>query len=166
MGRLFGTDGIRGKAKEHPMTSEIALKVGRAAAFVLTKKLTDKRKKAKILIGKDTRLSGYMLESALSSGINSLGADSLLVGPMPTPAIAFLTQDMRADASFVISASHNPYYDNGIKIFSSNGFKPVSYTHLIVLFYIFLVYETKASRWGQSFKFWQIKGKNVKWTDK
>lgn len=117
--KLFGTDGIRGKANHYPMTGEIAFEIGRAAAYVLKK--TNGRNK--ILIGKDTRLSGYMLESALTSGICSVGTNVVLVGPMPTPGIAFVTRSLRADAGVVISASHNPYDDNGIKFFSSDGFK-------------------------------------------
>ncbi|MBI5055705.1 MAG: phosphoglucosamine mutase [Nitrospirae bacterium] len=117
--KLFGTDGIRGKANHYPMTGEIAFEVGRAAAYVLKKK----HGRNKILIGKDTRLSGYMLESALTSGICSMGMNVVLIGPMPTPGIAFVTRSMRVDAGIVISASHNPYYDNGIKFFSSDGFK-------------------------------------------
>lgn len=119
MRRLFGTDGIRGIANEEPMTSETALKVGKAAAHIF--KGGDRRHR--IVIGKDTRLSGYMIETALASGICSMGVDVLLVGPLPTPGIAFITTSMRADAGVVISASHNPYHDNGIKIFSGNGFK-------------------------------------------
>jgi phosphoglucosamine mutase len=117
--KLFGTDGIRGKANHSPMTGEIAFEVGRAAAYVLNKK----HGLHKILIGKDTRLSGYMLESALTSGICSMGMNVVLVGPMPTPGIAFVTRSLRVDAGVVISASHNPYNDNGIKFFSSDGFK-------------------------------------------
>ncbi|RJQ19992.1 MAG: phosphoglucosamine mutase [Nitrospiraceae bacterium] len=117
--RLFGTDGIRGKANHAPMTGEIAFEVGRAAAYVLKKK----HGRNKILIGKDTRLSGYMLESALTSGICSMGMNVVLVGPMPTPGIAFVTRSLRVDAGIVISASHNPYDDNGIKFFSSDGLK-------------------------------------------
>lgn len=117
--KLFGTDGIRGKANHFPMTGEIAFEVGRAAAYVLKKK----HGRNKILIGKDTRLSGYMLESALTSGICSMGMNVVLIGPMPTPGIAFVTRSMRVDAGIVISASHNPYDDNGIKFFSSDGFK-------------------------------------------
>lgn len=117
--KLFGTDGIRGKANHYPMTGEIAFEVGRAAAYVLKK--TNGRNK--ILIGKDTRLSGYMLESALTSGICSMGTNVVLVGPMPTPGIAFVTRSLRVDAGVVISASHNPYDDNGIKFFSADGFK-------------------------------------------
>ena len=117
--KLFGTDGIRGKANHFPMTGEIAFEVGRAAAYVLGKK----HGRNSILIGKDTRLSGYMLESALTSGICSMGMNVVLVGPMPTPGIAFVTRSLRVDAGVVISASHNPYDDNGIKFFSSDGFK-------------------------------------------
>lgn len=117
--KLFGTDGIRGKANHPPMTGEMAFEVGRAAAYVLKKK----HGRDIILIGKDTRLSGYMIESALTSGICSMGVDVLLVGPMPTPGIAFVTRSLRVDAGIVISASHNPYDDNGIKFFSSDGFK-------------------------------------------
>lgn len=120
MGKLFGTDGIRGLANEYPMLPEIAFKIGRACAYVFR---NSDGTKHKILIGKDTRLSGYMLETALASGICSMGGDCVLVGPIPTPGIAFLTQSIRADAGVVISASHNPYYDNGIKIFSRDGFK-------------------------------------------
>lgn len=120
MGKLFGTDGIRGVANQYPMLPEIAFKVGRACAHIFR---NHDRTKHKILIGKDTRLSGYMLETALASGICSMGGDCVLVGPIPTPGIAFLTQSIRADAGVVISASHNPFYDNGIKIFSRDGFK-------------------------------------------
>ncbi len=117
--RLFGTDGIRGVANVEPMTSETALRLGRALAYVLK----HRPGRHKILIGKDTRLSGYMLETAMASGICSMGVDVLLVGPVPTPGIAFLTRSLRADAGVVISASHNPFQDNGIKIFSHDGFK-------------------------------------------
>jgi phosphoglucosamine mutase len=119
MRRLFGTDGIRGVANVEPMTSETALKIGRAAAHVFKTRPGRHR----IVIGKDTRLSGYMIESALTSGICSMGVDVLLVGPMPTPAIAFLARSLRADAGVMISASHNPYEDNGIKFFSRDGLK-------------------------------------------
>ena len=120
MGRLFGTDGVRGVANIAPMTAETILKIGRATAFVC-KRNRDRRHK--IVIGKDTRVSGYMVENALTAGICSMGVDVLLVGPMPTPGIAFITHSMRADAGIVISASHNPYQDNGIKIFSRDGYK-------------------------------------------
>jgi len=119
MRKLFGTDGIRGVANIYPMTIEIAMQVGRAIAFIVK----DKAKGHRIVIGKDTRQSCYMLENALAAGICSMGVDVLLVGPLPTPGIAFITTSMRADAGVVISASHNPFQDNGIKIFSSNGFK-------------------------------------------
>lgn len=119
MRRLFGTDGVRGVANIYPMTSEIAMQIGRAAAFLVK----DMKHGHRIVIGKDTRLSGYMIENALATGICSMGVDVLLVGPLPTPAIAFITHSMRADAGVVISASHNPFQDNGIKIFSRDGFK-------------------------------------------
>ncbi len=117
--KLFGTDGVRGIANKHPMTTEMAMQLGRAAAYVF--KHDDRR--SRIVIGKDTRLSGYMIENALAAGICSMGVDVLLVGPMPTPGIAFITASMRADAGVVISASHNPYQDNGIKFFARDGFK-------------------------------------------
>ena len=119
MRKLFGTDGVRGVANVEPMTSETAMKLGRAAAHIFK----NKEGRHRIVIGKDTRLSGYMIETALASGICSMGADVLLVGPLPTPGISFITSSMRADAGVVISASHNPYQDNGIKFFSRDGFK-------------------------------------------
>src|SRR6202521_4700902 len=118
--RLFGTDGVRGVANAEPITSETALKLGRALAHVLK---AHPARHHRVLIGKDTRLSGYMLETAMASGICSMGADVWLVGPLPTPGIAFLARSMRADAGVVISASHNPFQDNGIKFFSREGFK-------------------------------------------
>ncbi len=138
--KLFGTDGIRGLANEFPMNGETAMAVGRAVAHVIQthpsvgvkssvplglKPLESSKpiRRAKIVVGKDTRLSGYMIEQALASGICSMGADCILIGPLPTPGVAFVTQSMRADAGIMISASHNPYYDNGIKIFASDGFK-------------------------------------------
>jgi phosphoglucosamine mutase len=133
--RLFGTDGIRGVANLEPITSEMALKLGRAVAHVFREpelpqpagRIGKRSKKSshrpRILVGKDTRLSGYMIETALASGICSMGVDVLLVGPLPTPGVAFLTRSMRADAGVVVSASHNPYQDNGIKFFSRDGFK-------------------------------------------
>ncbi len=124
--KLFGTDGIRGVANIHPMTTEIAMQLGRAAAYMCKK--GDRRHR--IVIGKDTRLSGYMLENALVAGICSMGVDVLLVGPLPTPGIAFITSSMRADAGVVISASHNAYQDNGIKFFSHDGFKLPDETEL------------------------------------
>ncbi|HTP04592.1 MAG TPA: phosphoglucosamine mutase [Nitrospirota bacterium] len=119
MRKLFGTDGVRGVANQDPMTSEMALRIGRAAAHVFR----DSSRRHRVVIGKDTRLSGYMIESALTSGLCSMGVDVLLVGPVPTPGIAFLTRSLRADAGVVISASHNPYEDNGIKFFGRDGFK-------------------------------------------
>ncbi len=120
--QLFGTDGVRGVANVEPMTSETALRLGRAVAHVF-RKTARPGHRSRIVIGKDTRVSGYMLETAMASGICSMGVDVLLVGPMPTPGIAFLTRSLRADAGAVISASHNPFQDNGIKFFSSEGFK-------------------------------------------
>jgi len=120
--RLFGTDGIRGIANCDPMTPEMSLKLGKALTYILKMEKTDS-KRTRIVIGKDTRLSGYMFEQAMSAGIISMGADVLLVGPLPTPAISFLTVSMRADAGVVISASHNPFVDNGIKLFDRFGFK-------------------------------------------
>ena len=119
MDKLFGTDGIRGVANEHPMTAEMAMNIGRATAHLFKKR----GHVPKIIIGKDTRISGYMLENALVSGICSMGVNAIMVGVLPTPGIAFLTGSMRADAGIVISASHNPFQDNGIKIFGSEGFK-------------------------------------------
>jgi len=119
MGKLFGTDGIRGEANRHPMSAAIAFGVGQAVAYVFRKN----GHRARVIIGKDTRLSGYMLESSLEAGVTSMGGYSYLVGVLPTPGIAFITQSMRADAGIVISASHNPYQDNGLKIFGGNGFK-------------------------------------------
>ncbi|UCD84781.1 MAG: phosphoglucosamine mutase [Deltaproteobacteria bacterium] len=119
MGKLFGTDGIRGVANKDPMTAEMAMKIGQAVVCALKRKGHRQR----VVIGKDTRLSGYMLENALTAGITSMGADVILVGPMPTPGIAFITSNMDADCGIVISASHNPFEDNGIKVFSKDGFK-------------------------------------------
>ncbi len=119
MGKLFGTDGIRGVANEYPITPDMAMQVGQATAYILKKE----GHRSRIVIGKDTRLSGYMIESALVSGICSMGSDVILVGPVPTPGIAFLTTNLDADAGIVISASHNPFQDNGIKIFSKKGYK-------------------------------------------
>jgi phosphoglucosamine mutase len=119
MGKLFGTDGIRGEANRPPMDAMTAFAVGQAVTRVLRKPHHTTR----VIIGKDTRLSGYMLESALESGVTSMGGVPYLVGVLPTPGIAFITESMRADAGVVISASHNPYQDNGIKVFSGAGFK-------------------------------------------
>ena len=117
--KLFGTDGVRGVANNDPMTVETAMALGQAVAY----SFRNQAGRHKIVIGKDTRLSGYMFETALAAGICSMGGDVLLVGPLPTPGIAFLTHSMRADAGVVISASHNPYQDNGIKFFGRDGFK-------------------------------------------
>jgi len=119
MGKLFGTDGIRGEANRYPMNAAIAFSVGQAVAHLFKK---DKHR-AHVIIGKDTRISGYMLESSLEAGITSMGGCPILVGVLPTPGIAFITQSMRADAGIVISASHNPFQDNGLKIFGGDGFK-------------------------------------------
>jgi phosphoglucosamine mutase len=124
--RLFGTDGVRGVANVHPMTAEMALRLGRALAW----QVRSGNHRHRIVIGKDTRLSGYMLETAIAAGICSMGVDVLLCGPLPTPGIAFITQSMRADAGVVISASHNPYQDNGIKFFDRTGFKLPDETEL------------------------------------
>lgn len=117
--KIFGTDGVRGVANVHPMTVEMAMAIGRGVAA----SIKPQKGHPKIIIGKDTRLSGYMFENALVAGILSMGVDVNLVGPLPTPAIAFITRSMRARAGIVISASHNPYEDNGIKIFAGDGFK-------------------------------------------
>ena len=119
--KLFGTDGVRGVANREPMMVETAMNLGRALAYVLKERKGGKR--PRVVIGKDTRLSGYMLENALVAGLCSMGGDALLVGTLPTPGIAVLTIDQKADAGFVISASHNPFQDNGIKLFSRDGFK-------------------------------------------
>jgi phosphoglucosamine mutase len=130
--KYFGTDGIRGKVGEHPITPEFMLRLGYAAGRVfaeIAKKgtqptgLIGTETRAAVLIGKDTRISGYMLEAALEAGLTAAGVDTLLTGPMPTPAVAYLTRALRAQAGIVISASHNPYYDNGIKFFSAEGAK-------------------------------------------
>lgn len=117
--KIFGTDGVRGKANHAPMTVEIALALGRAAG----KLFRNQHGKGRVVIGKDTRLSCYMYENALISGLCSMGIDTLMVGPFPTPGVAFITRAYRAQAGIVISASHNPFYDNGIKFFSGDGFK-------------------------------------------
>jgi phosphoglucosamine mutase len=121
--KLFGTDGIRGTANKFPMTPDLALSVGQALGHVLKQQPGRRGSKLTVLIGKDTRLSGYMIEQAMAAGLNSMGVRVLLTGPLPTPAIGFVSQNMRADAGVVISASHNAYYDNGIKIFGPDGFK-------------------------------------------
>ena len=123
--KIFGTDGVRGTANVEPVTAETALKLGRAAAYVFKnlERQSRSRGRHKIVIGKDTRLSGYMLENAISSGILSMGVDVLFIGPLPTPGVAYATRSLRADAGIVITASHNPYADNGIKFFRADGYK-------------------------------------------
>jgi phosphoglucosamine mutase len=123
--RIFGTDGVRGTANIEPVTAETALKLGRAAGHVFKNLETQARSRGrhKIVLGKDTRLSGYMLENAISSGILSMGVDVLFIGPLPTPGVAYVTRSLRADAGIVITASHNPYDDNGIKFFRADGYK-------------------------------------------
>ncbi|WP_282602718.1 phosphoglucosamine mutase [Paracoccus sp. PARArs4] len=118
--KLFGTDGVRGRANTHPMTAEMALRLGAAAGRFFRR---DGRNRHRVVIGKDTRLSGYMLENALTAGLTSTGMNVLLLGPVPTPAVGFLTRSMRADLGIMISASHNPAEDNGIKFFGPDGFK-------------------------------------------
>ena len=119
-GKLFGTDGIRGTANKHPVTPEVALRLGRAAGFLMSR---DKSSRACFVIGRDTRRSGPMLEAALCAGLNSVGVDVLLAGEIPTPAVAFLVRDQKAAGGVVISASHNPSNDNGLKLFAGDGYK-------------------------------------------
>ncbi len=121
MKKYFGTDGIRGRVGQPPISADWILKLGWAVGKVLTAKAGGRR--CKVLIGKDTRISGYLFESALEAGLSSAGVDTLLLGPMPTPGIAYLTRALRVSIGIVISASHNPYYDNGIKFFSTEGNK-------------------------------------------
>lgn len=118
--KLFGTDGVRGQANTYPMTAEMALRIGAAAGRYFRR---DGLNRHQVVIGKDTRLSGYMLENALTAGLTSTGMNVLLLGPVPTPAVGFLTRSMRADVGIMISASHNPHQDNGIKFFGPDGFK-------------------------------------------
>ena len=123
--KIFGTDGVRGVANVEPVTAETALKLGRAAAHVfrqLNPRTIPEDTHPKIVLGKDTRLSGYMLENALVAGITSLGVDVLIIGPLPTPGVAYITRALRADAGIVLSASHNSYEDNGIKFFRHDGY--------------------------------------------
>jgi phosphoglucosamine mutase len=121
MAKLFGTDGIRGLANQYPITAEMALRIGRSVAFLIGREKDGE--KVKIIIGKDTRISGTMLEYAVAAGVCSIGADASLTGVLPTPGVAHLAKNLNADAGIVISASHNPYFDNGIKIFNGKGFK-------------------------------------------
>lgn len=123
--KLFGTDGVRGTANIDPVTAEIALRLGRSAAHVFSQlpTYTHNGHRRRVVIGKDTRLSGYMLENAITSGVLSMGMDALLIGPLPTPGVAYMTRSLRADAGIVLTASHNPYQDNGIKFFRHDGYK-------------------------------------------
>src|ERR1700740_1020468 len=123
--KIFGTDGVRGVVNIEPVTAETALKLGRAAGHVFKNLESQARGRGrhKIVLGKDTRLFGYMLENAISSGILSMGVDVLFIGPVPTPGVAYATRSLRADAGIVITASHNPYADNGIKFFRADGYK-------------------------------------------
>src|SRR3954471_14594610 len=123
--RIFGTDGVRGRANIEPVTVETALKLGRAAAHVFKSLESHSRSQGrqKIVISKHTRFAGYMVENALSSGILSMGVDVLFIGPLPSPGVAYVTRSLRADAGIVITASHNPYDDNGIKFFRADGYK-------------------------------------------
>ncbi|MBE9528685.1 MAG: phosphoglucosamine mutase [Proteobacteria bacterium] len=159
--RIFGTDGVRGIANKEPMTAEMALQLGRAIAYVFKKQ--DHRHR--IVVGKDTRLSGYMLESALMAGICSMGVDALMVGPLPTPGIAFITSSMRADAGVVISASHNPYQDNGIKFFSREGLKLPDEMELEIESFIFdnedPTHRPTASEVGKAYRFEDAIGRYI-----
>lgn len=124
--KLFGTDGVRGTANLDPVTAELAMKLGRAAAYVFSQMpgyLAHSGTRKRLVIGKDTRVSGYMLESAITAGVLSMGLDVLLIGPLPTPGVAYMTRSLRADAGIVLTASHNPYQDNGIKFFRHDGYK-------------------------------------------
>jgi phosphoglucosamine mutase len=159
--KLFGTDGVRGVANVYPMTAEVAMQLGRALAYVI--KYGPGRHR--IVVGKDTRLSGYLLEYAITAGICSMGVDVLLLGPLPTPAIAYITSSMRADAGVVISASHNPYQDNGIKIFKGDGFKMPDEieAHIEVLMTNPGVDETRptATEIGQAFRLDDARGRYI-----
>ncbi len=121
--RYFGTDGIRGRVGQEPMTADFVMKLGWAAGKVLSEKAAERQEKGLVVIGKDTRISGYIFEASLEAGLAAAGLDVVLMGPMPTPAVAYMTQAQRATAGIVISASHNPYYDDGVKFFSGDGFK-------------------------------------------
>ena len=125
--KYFGTDGIRGRVGDYPITADFVLKLGWAAGQVLTRHSGSHKR---VLIGKDTRVSGYMFESALEAGLIAAGVDVDMLGPMPTPAVAYLTRAFRASAGIVISASHNPYHDNGIKFFAADGYKLPDSTEL------------------------------------
>ncbi|MAG07928.1 phosphoglucosamine mutase [Candidatus Woesearchaeota archaeon] len=159
--KLFDTDGIRGVANQYPIDPETMVKIGKAAAHVFK----NSKKRHIILIGKDTRISGYVIESALTSGICSLGVDVLLVGPMPTPAIAHLTKSFAADAGIVISASHNPAEDNGIKFFSSDGFKLSDNKELEIEKYVFSkkvnTEQIKGELIGKAFRINDARGRYI-----
>jgi len=158
MARLFGTDGIRGKANEYPITPEIALKVGKAVAQIYAKS----NGTAKAVIGKDTRISGYMLETALTSGMLSMGMDVLEIGPLPTPAVAHLVRSMGADCGIMITASHNPSDDNGIKIFSSDGFKlPDEVEDEIEKIILGEVPEIKPAHVGKAYRIEDARGRYI-----
>lgn len=163
MRKLFGTDGVRGFANHYPMTIDLVQKLGSAAALFFKKN----NQRAKIVIGKDTRLSGYMFETALTSGLCAMGADVIWLGPLPTPAIAHLTQSLRADAGIVISASHNPYYDNGIKFFGPDGFKLVDDIEIelekLVLEGKFAYNEVAHDKIGRLFKIDQGLGRYIEY---
>ncbi len=159
MRKYFGTDGVRGTVNQEPMTADFALRLGRAAGYVLTRHLDHQ---PHILIGKDTRLSGYMLESALCAGLTSQGMNVLLVGPLPTPAVAYLTRSLRADAGVVLSASHNPAGDNGIKFFAADGAKlPDAIEHDIEVNLDQLPPLPEASRIGKAFRVDDARGRYV-----
>jgi phosphoglucosamine mutase len=161
MRKLFGTDGVRGEANKYPITAELALRLGKAASIVLK----NSKKNAKFIIGKDPRLSGYMLEYALTSGITSTGADVLLVGPMPTPAVAHLTRSFAADAGIMISASHNPFQDNGIKLFDNKGYKLPDKIEEKIEKYVFKKdlskYNAKPKKIGKAFRIDDAQGRYI-----
>ena len=161
MGKLFGTDGIRGEANRYPMNAEIAFGVGQAVTHVFRKKGRSPR----LIIGKDTRLSGYMLESSLEAGVTSMGGDPYMVGVLPTPGIAFITQSMRADAGIVISASHNPFQDNGLKIFCRSGFKLTDDEEAVIEDLILnnrlVEFLPSASDMGKAFRLWDVHGRYI-----
>jgi len=162
MGNFFGTDGIRGEANKFPITPDMALKIGMAASIVFRNSKT----KHRFIVGKDTRISGYMLETALTAGLISMGSDVMLTGPFPTPGISFLTGSMRADSGIVISASHNPFFDNGIKLFDRNGFKLPDNVEDTIEEYIEnpdLMEEMRvtAERLGKAYKISDAKGRYI-----
>ncbi|MDY0187227.1 MAG: phosphoglucosamine mutase [Syntrophus sp. (in: bacteria)] len=161
MGKLFGTDGVRGEANRYPMNAEIAFAIGQAIVYILKKEHTRPR----IVIGKDTRISGYMLESSLESGITSMGGNPYLLGVLPTPGIAYIAQSMRAHAGIVISASHNPYQDNGIKIFSGTGFKlsdeQEEAIENLMLSNTLHTLVPPVKDMGQAFRVWDVHGRYI-----